>query len=562
VQRSRSATSKPILLADWMATISSPVIPWVRERLNSSLARDPTPVLALLHLGGDERLAADPTSGRIPYGIASRSTSSEVYFSSSTASPVSARGLAAATEAWRRLSSDRQRDRLNFPEWFREIRRRIADYCGSPDVDCVLSGSGTEIELLTLAIVSAVLERPISNIVVAPPETGRGVITAARGSHFLNTTPLGERVLMGARLAGWEGADLRACGVDIRSRNGDLRPALEIDEEIWERATEALSQGRGVILHLLDVSKTGQGGLSCEMAKRIVTLAPGRVFVLADCCQLRSSPARIKSLLECGFLVALTGSKFAGGPPFSGALLVPGMLLDRMNASALPAGLGAYTCVHDWPLRMIPWIAPIAAGEANIGLGLRWIAALSEMEQFKTVPMPLVSEIQARFRAETACGATRIQGLRMLTEDGRGGAEWAQTIIPIILPRLQGSRSSQERAIAVHRALRAPQEGDPSGSGRGFHLGQPVVCGPDAALRVCLSAPMINDVVDHIKSGESFEDAFAPVAHDLRDLFDKWARFGHRSDATIDRRLSRARLEGRRRADPAMQLRTPAKRLA
>lgn len=505
-----------------MTTISNLVIPCTPVQWDSSLPADPTPVLALLLPGGDERLAVDPASGRIPYGIASRSTSSEVYFSSSTASPVSARGLAAASEAWRRLSSERQRDRLSLPEWFLEIRRRIADYCGRPDVDCLLSASGTETELLALAIVSAVLERPISNIVVAPQETGRGVITAARGSHFLNSTPLGERVLAGARVAGWEGADIRAYGVDIRSENGDLRPALEIDEEIWGRATEALSHGRGVILHLLDVSKTGRGGLSCEMAKRIVSLAPDRVCVLADCCQLRSSPARIKSLLDCGFLVALTGSKFAGGPPFSGALLVPGMLLDRMNTSALPAGLSAYTCVHDWPLRMTASVAPIAAGEANIGLGLRWTAALSEMERFKTVPIPLVSEIQAGFWAETARGAARIRGLRMLTEDGRGGAEWAQTIIPIILPRLEGS-SPQESAIAVHRALRAPVEGDPSGSGRGFHLGQPVVCGPDVALRVCLSAPMINDVADRIKTGERFEDAFAPIAHDLRDLFDKWA---------------------------------------
>jgi hypothetical protein len=477
----------------------------------------------MLASGGDERLALDPASGRNAYGVALRPTSSETYFSSSTAACISARGLTAASEAWRRLSSARQSDRMSVPDWFGEIRRRITDYCGASNVDCVLSASGTETELVALAIASAVLERPISNIVVAPQETGRGVITAAGGSHFLDSTPFGERVRKGVRLAGWEETDIRACAVDIRRDSGDLRPALEVDEDIWRRACEALSQGRGVIVHLLDVSKTGRSGLSCEMARRIVALAPDRVCVVADCCQLRSSPARIRSLLDHGFLVALTGSKFAGGPPFSGALLVPGALLDRVKASALPQGLRAYTSLHDWPARMAASIAPIAGGEANLGLGLRWTAALSEMEKFKTVSSSLASTIQSRFRTETARGAAHIPGLRMLTEDGHVGADLAQTIVPIALPRPERSLSPQDSALAVHRALRAPVEDNPRGAGRGFHLGQPVGFGPNVALRVCLSAPMINDVADRIETGESFEDAFAPIARDLQDLFGKWA---------------------------------------
>ena len=488
-----------------------------------SQARELSPALALmLSSGGGERVALDPASGRNAYGVSPHPTSGEVYFSSSTASPASARGLAAAGEAWRRLSSPRRSDRLSLPDWFGEVRRRIANYCGRPDADCLLTSSGTETELLALAIAGAAPGRPISNIVAAPQETGRGVMTAASGSHFLDSTPCGETALKGARLAGWERADIRACGVEIRRGDGELRSAAEVDEEIWRRASEALSQGRSVIVHLLDVSKTGRAGLSCEMAQRIVALAPDRVCVMADCCQLRSSPARIKSLLDCGFLVALTGSKFAGGPPFSGALLVPEGRLDRMKASVLPVGLRAYASVLDWPDRMAPSIASIAVSQANLGLGLRWTAALSEMERFKTVSSALVSTIQSRFRAETARGAARIAGLRMLTEVGGAGAEWAKTIIPIVLPRREGWSTPQERAIVVHRALRAPVEGDPRGAGRGFHLGQPVEIGAEVALRLCLGAPVINDVADRVARGESLADAFAPIALDLRDLFDKW----------------------------------------
>jgi hypothetical protein len=476
-----------------------------------------TDFTSMVTSGGDERLAPDPESGRNRYGISGLPSPREIHFSSSTASCISPRGLAAAGEAWRLLSSGA---RHGLAGWFEDIRRRIASYCERPDVECILSASGTETELLALAITRAALDLPISNIVLAPRETGRGVFAAASGSHFLDSAPFIGTVRKGARLEGWEQADIRAIGVEIRRDDGELRDAAEVDEEVWRLASEALSRGRGVIVHLLDVSKTGRSGLGVETAERIVALAPDRVQVLADCCQLRSSPARMRSLLDRGFLVTVTGSKFAGGPPFSGALLVPSGLLDRMNPAALPKGLRAYSSAHDWPIRVAPAFRRVLAGDANLGLGLRWIAALSEMERFATIPPALALDVQSRFVAEVAGGAARIPGLRMLVPTEDVAAEFARTIVPLALP---SPRGSQELALAILHAMREPADGDPAGAGRGFHLGQPVGFGPGTALRVCLSAPMINDVAERVERGENLEAAFAPLAADLRDLFDKWA---------------------------------------
>jgi hypothetical protein len=412
--------------------------------------------------------------------------------------------------------------RASVIEWFDEIRRRIVGYCGDPDADCLLTPSGTEAELIALAIASACWRRPISNIVLAPDETGRGIITAAGGAHFLGSAPFSDNIRKGARLAGWESADIQAVRVENRCADGTLRGVTEIDDEIEMRARAALAQGRGVLVHLLDVSKTGQSALSPETARRSLGLAPDRTFVLADCCQLRSSSSRLRDLADSGFIVAVTGSKFAGGPPFSGALIVPRGVLDRIDAAALPAGLGAHSARLDWPARIAEKIAPITTNEANLGLGLRWSAALAEMERFRSVSSALVAQAQARFLDETERGVAGIPGLRLLLPEA-SLAEYAATILPILLRHSGGAPLTQEEAAAVQRNLREIDGHDRFGRGRAFHVGQPVGVGSEVTLRVCLSMPAINEIADCAEAGMTIARALAPLISDLRDLFDKWA---------------------------------------
>ena len=58
------------------------------------------------------------------------------------------------------------------------------------------------------------------------------------------------------------------------------------------------------------------------------------VDVLVDACQMRLPLERIRACLAAGWMVLVTGSKFFGGPPFAGALLVPAPIITR--ASQLP----------------------------------------------------------------------------------------------------------------------------------------------------------------------------------------------------------------------------------
>ncbi len=72
---------------------------------------------------------------------------------------------------------------------FDGIRARLLNFYGIEGSDVVLTGSGTDAELIGLAITKSVLRGRLTNIVIAPAETGRGVLRAARGAHFVDSTP-------------------------------------------------------------------------------------------------------------------------------------------------------------------------------------------------------------------------------------------------------------------------------------------------------------------------------------------------------------------------------------
>src|SRR3546814_7068243 len=69
--------------------------------------------------------------------------------------------------------------------------------------------------------------------------------------------------------------------------------------------------------------------------------------IIVDACQLRIAPQAVRRYLALGCVVLLTGSKFAGGPPFSGFALVPDRL--RTRARSLPEGFRRLANRAEWP---------------------------------------------------------------------------------------------------------------------------------------------------------------------------------------------------------------------
>ncbi|WP_442754625.1 hypothetical protein ACNHKD_16775 [Methylocystis sp. JAN1] len=474
----------------------------------------------ILASGGDERIWPDPVTRRNCCGTPTPPAPDEIWFSSSTASAITERGYAAARDAFHRLSQEG----ADLTRWFDDIRARISAQFGAPGVEVVLTASGTEAELAALAVAKALFGRPIANIVVAPDETGSGVALASTGAHFAATAAFEPHVAKGAPLAGWEKDDVAMRRLEIRDASGRLRSPAEIDRSAGLAVADALRTGRAALLHLLDSSKTGRSGPGRAFARQIAASAGGRTLVLVDACQLRCSAEQIKADLADGFLVMVTGSKFAGGPPFCGALLIPLDKAEKLRGMRLPAGLAAYTTRCDWPKSFEGAFEAANFAPANLGMGLRWTAALAEIEAYFGIPARLREEIAMLF-AESArrCVAGNPDLDFLDAECWRLGGRPA-TIFPILTHR---GDPAQTRLIydslrASTGALNSPEYA------RVCHVGQPVVIGGRAVLRLCFSMPQANVVAERVAAGLDADAAFLPLRRDMELLFRKWGALAKR----------------------------------
>lgn len=479
-----------------MAAASMIVRPGARAVTHVATARD-SRLRLLIASGGDDRIWLDPVTRRNRYGAPAAPAAGELWFSSSTACAVSPRGWAAAGEALERLTEPGCHTIAAF---FDTLRRRLLALYGAPGAEAVLAASGTEAELVSLCLALSLAGGPVVNIVVAPTETGSGVPAAARGQHFLGRASLGGPVAKATRLAGWEDAQVSLETIEIRWPCGALRAQADVDQEAASKVERAVAGGAFALLHVLDASKTGRPGVSRAAAAQILARYPGQVLVVVDACQLRCAAADVRRDLEQGLAVMVTGSKFAGGPAFCGALLLPADLVERL-ACAGPANgaLAPYSAALDWPAALRRPFAASLAYPANLGLGLRWSAALAEIEAYEAIPAERRAAMLADFDRAVRTRVAADPGLT-LADDCAGSA---RGLVPIL-------HTGGADPRAVYEAL-SRGEGLP----RPTHLGQPVAVGAALALRVCASMPMITAAA---------ELGFAAIKSDLDEAFKSWAR--------------------------------------
>jgi hypothetical protein len=472
----------------------------------------------MLATGGDGRIWPDPITGRNRYGTRTTPAIDEIVFSSTTASNVSVAGFAAADRELKRLISTAPGAAIDPDQWFADVRRDVALQLGHTDTEVVLAASGTDVEVLALCFVSGMSKRPLTNIYVAPDETGNGVPLAAAGRHFSNLTAQGSSVEPGGPIEGLSPDRIDVRTIAIRNDKGEQRRLQEIDADLAAAVEQELKRGRDVLVHVLDTSKTGLPGVTRQVARDVVAAASGRVRVIIDACQLRCSISQIRQDLNDGFLVAVTGSKFAAGPPFAGALLLPAAVAEEIASCAdLPIGLADYTAAQDWPEALRERSGFAFKSEMNIGLSLRWIAALANFAPCALVSEPQRPLINARFADLVGTRARDVPGI-MIHSDDDSDHLVSSGIIPLTVLKNTGAFATLAEAQTTQAALRNP-EGGPI-----CHIGQAVRVGPRTVLRVAASALDIAGVGTRMAAGQSLDEAFKPVEADLDVLFSKWSK--------------------------------------
>ncbi|MDK4701853.1 hypothetical protein PH562_06325 [Rhizobium sp. CNPSo 4062] len=484
----------------------------------SSLQRGEARDALLKHLvsGGDERLDCDPVSGLNMYGYGPAPRPEDLAFGSSTASTISAAAFAAVESYYADLmrAMEAGSSAAVYDREIRHVRDDLLRLLGlsqnsAARIDAILATSGTDIHLFSAALLAGEDERALMTITLMGNETGSGVMMASAGRHFMSRVSSARTVAKGEELR--PGNATRNATIAVRNKDGSLRADSQVEEELRGLIELARAAGLRCLLVVTDVSKTSLLAPGLETVLRLKERFGTVLDIMIDACQFRLSAATIRAYLAHGFMVALTGSKFLAGPIFSGALLCPPQMSARFKSRMLPAALADYCGKAEWPE---DWAArDTLPDRANLGLLLRWKAALFELERLVGVAedrmiavlSAFADAVSDRLANDPAFEPLQSRPLERRALWGASSAlRWDEipSIFSFYLRNCtSGAMLTATEMAAVYKDLAA------GGNGVALvRLGQPVRCAdfgdvPASALRICLSAPL---VVAASRSDEAF----------------------------------------------------------
>ena len=459
---------------------------------------------AIMTAGGDGRILLDPATGLNRYHSAPRPTDLLAY-ASSTANDISPQAYAHVASRLAALGPEPSA--AVYEAGLEALRGRIRRAYRLPaTTDIVFAPSGTDLEYVALACVAGLSPGGTHNILLGADEVGSGCIHSARGRYFAETTALGHATQPGQPVPGLDGALVDLADIPVRDGEGRVRRSAEIAAGMKEAIAAGGAVRRHTLVHVVHGSKTGLILPALADIDALLRAHGNDITVVVDACQARITPAAIADYLDRGAIVFVTGSKFMGGPPFSGFALVPAKVAAR--ARPLPEGLATIFLRAEWP-RAWPGTERLPDG-ANIGLLMRLEASIFELERFHGIDPRAVERIILAFHAAVRAEIVDKTPAHRLAPYPPGDRDEADTH-PIEMRTLStldlsefGDGATFEDAQGWHKAL----------LGHRVRLGQPVKCVklPDerwgATLRIGLAMWQIADLAG--LSGEA-------VATALRD---------------------------------------------
>lgn len=436
--------------------------------------------------GGDGRIRPD-AQGRNRYH-ASAAPSDALAYGSSTISSISAHAFETLIGHWRdRL--DRPVAGAAYAEGLGAIRERLAEYFGlADDTAIVFAASGTDLEYVGLAVAND--GRPLTVALLGRDEVGSGCIHSAAGRFFAGETATGARVVAQAAIdPAFAGTEL--IDVAVRDAAGNPRASSAVAAELSCHIERAAANRRRAVIHVVHGSKSGLTLPALPDVERLGAAHDDAVTIV-DACQLRIAPSVVRRYLGLGCVVLLTGSKFAGGPPFSGFALVPAAARARVRP--LPAGFRRLANRAEWPA---DWPgADRLPATGNFGLLLRLQAALIEMGRFAALSEERVGHVAARFSHHVMRLAKRLE---LAEVPGAGTSCLATETLRTLDLSARWPQCDFDAAKAMHGLIARETR---RWLGREIRLGQPVKTHPLAdgrmagTLRLSLSMPLFAEMAD------------------------------------------------------------------
>lgn len=374
----------------------------------------------LMESGGDERSVADPKTGLTKYHTPTAPCVG-IHRSCCTSNVPTKQAFSRGLDTLRQLvleakniSKQENRDMLYtspedlFRKLLCDLRERLRSVLELSFEDLIsLFPSGTDAELMPalLAYTRAAARDEdhkkrggeVFSVVTAAGEVGSGTTQAATGQHFAKKLPSGgvantdDRKVFDASFSSVE--------LGLRDVDGRLLSLEERDQKVTEAVekavTEVTTDGQPrfgcIVVHMVLGSKTGQIMPSSDCLDRLVARYGKLILPVVDACQGRLRPGIVREWLDKDRAVLCTGSKFFGGPPFSGVCLLStkvGQELECFLTVNSTKSMIARSKLKEYVVSSLlsddlpNMRALLPSKPLNYGVLMRWTVALHGMESF------------------------------------------------------------------------------------------------------------------------------------------------------------------------------------
>jgi hypothetical protein len=469
--------------------------------------------------GGDARITLDPQTKLNRYSSAPYPRD-VLALASSTANDLSA-SAAEFLQARFGDGAGALDDGATYASFLDDCRGSIrSSYQLGDDIDIFFAPSGTDLEYVALFAAAGKASAGISNLLLGADEVGSGCVHSAAGRYFAQETALGVKVEPGQPVEGMVAVQMG--DFPVRDALGTAFDGPAIAAQMWPRIAEAIACDFHPLVHIVHGSKTGLVLPHLDEIDALIARFGDRVSFVVDACQARITTGAIHDYLARGIIVFLTGSKFMGGPPFSGFALLPRGMASQ--ATALPAGAATIFRRAEVPTAWAGGDGLVDNG--NAGLALRLAASLFELDRFQKLSTSEVARVVSAFTAATDRLTSKLDVRKVgaaAPSEADGPAEHPiemQTLVTLDLSH--DATGQQIRALdfddatAIHKAL----------IGNDVRLGQPVKCIKlrdgrwGATLRVGISMPQLVGLygLDDDQISMQLDALMDQIIGSLRDL--------------------------------------------
>ena len=281
------------------------------------------------------------------------------------------------------------------------IKKEIKEYFSlNKQTEVILGASGTDLELMIINIGISSKENQILNIILSPSEVGSGIKDAACGHHFSIKTALGpNNFLVGDFVDKEQEKKIETVFIENRDVNSELYSDEILLKKIEDEIQKGIKNNKRVVLHTIYRSKSGAVIPSKKSTIFLLEKYKGKIDISVDCCQGRVSKDTIHDFISRNAMILFTGSKFIGGPPFSGALIIPKSIKNRVTknnkiSNKLVNYFSKEELPNEWTINNLLFNKK---NNQNLGLLYRWKSATYEMRRVSKISEQKIIEILTIF---------------------------------------------------------------------------------------------------------------------------------------------------------------------